>query len=200
MAFTQIKSVSILPSSSSRTNNIKHPTHLHAIFDDDDISNFDALCRFGLATFISRITQPDKYWEAVENYQRKEGCSKVEAVRNMDAYFTDPSGWVTRRQRSERTGEPLPDYMGKSSVQKRPVFSALWATFVFWFFLVFLPTRITEVGGIKPSALNGGFCPPNVRVIDENGKESFKCEQNALGGNVGFGLSPGLKSLVDRNN
>jgi len=200
-AFTPITSTrSITSASRSWTKTVpkKSSTHLHALFDDDDISDFDALCRFGLATYINRVTQKDKYWEAVEKYQRKEGCTEVEAVRNMDAYFTDPTGWVVKRQRSEKTGEPMPDYTGKSGVQKRPVFSAFWAAFCFWFFFIFLPTRIIELGGFHPSALDGGLCPPNVRVIDADGKEQFECAQDALGNKVGFGLSPGMKALLNK--
>lgn len=160
-------------------------THLHALFDEDDISNFDALVRFGPAPFITRVTQPDRYWEAVEKYEKEEGCSRVEAVRNMDAYFTDPTGWVVKKQRAKFRGESLPDYSGQSGVQKRPIFSAFWTVLLLWFFLILVPSRVGEQG-ISPSAFKGGFCPPSVRVIEETGKINFRCEQNELGENVGF--------------
>mmetsp|Transcript_15409 Transcript_15409/g.18270 ORF Transcript_15409/g.18270 Transcript_15409/m.18270 type:complete len:196 (+) Transcript_15409:99-686(+) len=168
---------------SSRTSQIS--TSLHALFDDEDISNFDALVRFGPAPFITRVTQPDRYWDAVEKYKKEEGCSEVEAVRNMDAYFLDPTGWVVAKQRNKLKGEPLPDYMGKSGVQKRPIFSAFWTVLLLWFFLILVPGRIGEQG-IRPSAFKGGFCPPSVRVIEADGKTNFRCKQNELGETVGL--------------
>lgn len=40
----------------------------------------------------------------------------------MDAYFSDPDGWVLSRGRIEKYGEKI-DYTKKSGVQKRPIFS-----------------------------------------------------------------------------
>jgi len=155
----------------------KIDTKLRALFDDDDTSDFDALLRFGPAPFITRITQREKYEAAVEKFQRKEGCSKVEAVRNMDAYFSDPDGWVLSRGRIEKYGEKI-DYTKKSGVQKRPIFSTFWAVFIFWFFLIFLPTRVQELdNSSKPKAFEGGFCMPDVRYYDEKGKQQFKCKR-----------------------
>lgn len=136
---------------------------------DDDTSTFDALLRFGPAPAAVRIFQPEKYEESVENFMKKEGCSRLIAVRNMDAYFSDPIGWALKRERAKDYGETI-DYTRKSGVQKRPVFSFFWAIFVFWFFIVFLPTRITELGGIQPSALSGGICDPSETVLVEGRK------------------------------
>merc|ERR1740139_2000349 len=67
------------------------------LFEDDDMSAFNALCQYGPTPFFIRITQKERYWEAVDNFQKKDGCSRVLAVRNMDAYFSDPSGWLDGR-------------------------------------------------------------------------------------------------------
>jgi len=145
------------------------------LFEDDDVSAFNALCQFGPAPFFIRITQPDKYWEAVDKFETEERVSRVIAVRNMDAYFADPIGWGLKRGRAKDFGEVV-DYTRKTGVQKRPIFSLFMLCLTSWFFLLFLPTRISELGGLKPSALNGGLCPPDVRVFDENGKQQFECK------------------------
>ena len=93
----------------------------------------------------------------------------------MDAYFADPIGWGLRREREKQFGEVV-DYTKKTGVQKRPVFSLFMVILTSWFFLIFLPTRVDELGGLKPSALEGGLCPPDVRIIDENGRERFECK------------------------
>merc|ERR1740139_2070217 len=103
------------------------------LFEDDDMSAFNALCQYGPTPFFIRITQKERYWEAVDNFQKKDGCSRVLAVRNMDAYFSDPSGWLVARDREKKYGE-VTDYTKKTGVQKRPVFSLFWASFLFYFF------------------------------------------------------------------
>mmetsp|Transcript_658 Transcript_658/g.1321 ORF Transcript_658/g.1321 Transcript_658/m.1321 type:complete len:208 (-) Transcript_658:80-703(-) len=155
---------------------LSHPSpNRLSLFEDDDISDFNALCQFGPAPFVVRLTDREKFWRSVDDFQAKEGCSRVVAVRNMDAFFSDPNGWVLARDRAEKYGE-VKDYTKKSGVQKRPVFSFFWTCLVVWFFFSFLPTRIGELG-VHPSAFQGGFCPPDVRIIDENGRESFECKK-----------------------
>mmetsp|Transcript_32886 Transcript_32886/g.49627 ORF Transcript_32886/g.49627 Transcript_32886/m.49627 type:complete len:222 (+) Transcript_32886:70-735(+) len=153
------------------------------LFEDDDVSAFNALCQFGPSPFFIRITQSDKYWEAVNKFQKEERVSRVIAVRNMDAYFADPMGWALKRERAKDYGEVI-DYTKKTGVQKRPVFSLFMLCLTTWFFLSFLPTRVNELGGLKPSALEGGFCPPDVRIIDENGKERFECKPKTFSDQV----------------
>lgn len=158
-------------------SSLQQQRHQMALFDDEDTSTFDALVRFGPAPFMIRLLQPDKYEAGVQKFMKEEGCSRVVAHRNMDAYFLDPNGWVVARDRATRRGEVTPDYTGQSAVQRRPVFSFFWAIFVFWFFLSFIPTRVTELGGINPHALSGGFCTPDVRVVDDHGREQFYCSK-----------------------
>lgn len=158
---------------SSRT--VSRRTTTLNLFEDDDVSAFNALCQFGPAPFFARITQPDRYWDAVEKFQKEEGVDRIIAVRNMDAYFADPIGWGLRREREKDFGEVI-DYTRKTGVQKRPVFSLFMLFLTTWFFFFFIPTRMEELGGMKPSALKGGLCTPDVRVIDSKGRESFECK------------------------
>ena len=158
-----------------KLSKIKQKKSRLGLFEDDDISAFNCLAQFGPAPFFIRLTQSDKYWAAVDDYQRQEGTTRVDAVRNMDAYFADPIGWGLKRERAKKFGEVIDYNSRKTGVQKRPVFSLFMLILTSWFFLSFLPSRMNELGGMKPSALNGGFCPPDVRVIGEDGRESFEC-------------------------
>lgn len=164
----------VITTSNSPIRSSKSPGFLF-LFEDDDVSAFNTLCQFGPAPFFVRTTQSSKYWKAVYKFEKEENVSRVLAVRNMDAYFSDPIGWGLKRDREKKYGEKV-DYSRKTGVQKRPAFSLFMLLLTSWFFLLFLPTRIYELGGLKPSALNGGLCPPEVRIIDENGKERFECK------------------------
>ena len=60
--------------------------------------------------------------------------------------------------REEELGEYI-DYSTKSGVQNRPVFSFFWACWCFYFFFIFLPARVTELGGINPSGFSNPLEP-----------------------------------------
>mmetsp|Transcript_7530 Transcript_7530/g.17336 ORF Transcript_7530/g.17336 Transcript_7530/m.17336 type:complete len:209 (+) Transcript_7530:109-735(+) len=137
-------------------------------FDKDDLSPLDTLLRRGPIPLGIRLLRPEKYEEAVANYMRKDGCDRATAQRSMDAYFKDPNGFVISKQRQRDLGERVGDINAPTGIAKRPVFSALWATFCFWLFFVFFPTRIDELGGINPSFARGGVC--NLPVRDVSGK------------------------------
>jgi len=89
----------------------------------------------------------------------------------MDAFFQDPNGWVLQKERGRKLGglEDL-DYNAPTGVQKRPVFSVVWAGFCFWLFFSFFPTRIGELGGFKPSAIENGVCTYTTSVSEGGGK------------------------------
>ena len=82
------------------------------------------------------------------------GRNRVDAQRAVDFYFNDPNGFGCNELREKELGEKI-DYSQKSGVQNRPVFSALWAAWCFYFFFVFLPARVGEIGGIHPSGFTG---------------------------------------------
>jgi len=137
-------------------------------FDVDDLSPVDTLFRRGAIPFSVRLLRPQKWEEAVQNYIKKDGCDRATAQRSMDAYFNDPNGFIISKQREKAMGEKPGDINRPTGVQKRPVFSAIWATFCFWLFFVFFPTRIEELGGINPTYGTNGMC--NLPVRDVSGK------------------------------
>ena len=147
-------------------------------FDVDDLSPLDTLLRRGVIPLTVRLTQSQRYEDAVRNYMRKEGCDRPTAQRNMDAFFNDPNGWVVAKGRERDLGEDFCDINAPTGVQKRPVFSALWAGFCFYFFFVFLPARVEELGGISPSLGSNGYCLETVKVVDESGATKFVCPKS----------------------
>jgi len=137
-------------------------------FDVNDLSPLDTLLRRGVVPLGIRLLRPEKYETAVQDYMRKERCDRATAQRNMDAFFNDPNGWVVSYGRKRDLGEDFGDINAPTGVQKRPVFSFFWGTFCFWLFFSFFPTRIAELGGIKPSVgTEGAVCLYQKR--DSNG-------------------------------
>ena len=99
------------------------------------------------------MARPDFYEETVVTYMETKGVDRLEAQRRMDFMFNDPNGFGVNELREEQMGEKI-NYNIKSGVQNRPVFSAFWAAWCFYFFFIFLPARVTELGGID-------FTPPS---------------------------------------
>ena len=93
------------------------------------------------------MARPDFYEETVVTYMETKGVDRLEAQRRMDFMFNDPNGFGVNELREEQMGEKI-NYNIKSGVQNRPVFSAFWAAWCFYFFFIFLPARVTELGGI----------------------------------------------------
>lgn len=139
-------------------------------FDINDLSPLDTLMRRGVVPLGIRLLRPAKYEEAVETFMQKERCDRATAQRNIDAFFNDPNGWVVAYGRQRDLGEDFGDINAPTGVQKRPVFSFFWASFCFWLFFSFFPTRIAELGGIQPSYSTGGICKYPVKT-----EQGFKC-------------------------
>ena len=118
-----------------------------AFLDDDDGSIWDTLLRNGPISFGIRVARPDFYEETVVTYMETKGVDRLEAQRRMDFMFNDPNGFGVNELREEQMGEKI-NYNIKSGVQNRPVFSVFWAAWCFYFFFIFLPARVTELGGI----------------------------------------------------
>ncbi|CAM9122825.1 unnamed protein product [Heterosigma akashiwo] len=55
------------------------------------------LQRQGLLPFLIRVFPLSPYDAAVEKYMKRDGCDKVTAQANMDAYFNDPNGWAANK-------------------------------------------------------------------------------------------------------
>jgi len=147
-------------------------------FDIDDLSPVDTLMRRGVIPLSIRLLNKEKYETAVVDYMQKERCDRATAQRNMDAFFNDPNGWVISYGRKRDLGEDFGDINAPTGVQKRPVFSFFWASFCFWLFFIFFPTRIQELGGIQPSAgTSGGAC----LVPQRDSKGGLYCEDSAKG-------------------
>ena len=131
------------PPTRSQTRQLKQA----AFLDDDDGSIWDTLLRNGPISFGIRVARPDFYEETVVTYMETKGVDRLEAQRRMDFMFNDPNGFGVNELREEQMGEKI-NYNIKSGVQNRPVFSAFWAAWCFYFFFIFLPARVTELGGI----------------------------------------------------
>ena len=110
-------------------------------------SIWDTLLRNGPISFGIRVARPDFYEETVVTYMETKGVDRLEAQRRMDFMFNDPNGFGVNELREEQMGEKI-NYNIKSGVQNRPVFSAFWAAWCFYFFFIFLPARVSELGGI----------------------------------------------------
>lgn len=140
--------------------------------DMDDLSPIDTLLRRGVIPLGIRLFNEEKYEDAVVNYMKKDGCDRATAQRNMDAFFNDPNGWVVNQGRMRDLGEDYGDINAKTGVQKRPVFSTVWAVFTFWAFFIFFPGRIAELGGVNPSLPDNGYCSFPVQTVD-----GLKCKE-----------------------
>jgi hypothetical protein len=149
-------------------------------FDVNDLSPLDTLLRRGVVPMGIRLFRPQKYEDAVVDYMKRERCDRATAQRNMDAFFNDPNGWVISYGRKRDLGEDFGDINAPTGVQKRPVFSLIWGSFCVWLFFVFFPTRIEELGGVKPSAVApGGACLTPKRSADgslfcQDGPKAFE--------------------------
>ena len=127
---------------------------VRAIFDEDDISLVDTLFRYGPIPTVVRVFNPDLYEQKVTELMAATGRSRLDAQRAIDFSFNDPNGFGVNEIREAEIGEKI-DYSKASGVQNRPVFSALWAAWCFYFFLIFLPGRVGELGGVHPSGFTG---------------------------------------------
>lgn len=91
-----------------------------------------SLLRHGPSPFIQRVANADQYEQAVLKYQAAEGCSRLEAMGNMDAYFNNAADWAYQKQ-EEKNGAPKVDY-AKLDVGQA-VKTTVWAVFVTPFLL-----------------------------------------------------------------
>ena len=98
---------------------------------------------------------PQVYEEKVNELMETTGRTRLEAQRATDFYFNDPNGFGVQEIREIELGEKV-DYSKKSGVQNRPIFSAFWASWCFYFFFIFLPARVGELGGVNPTGFDFG--------------------------------------------
>jgi len=127
-----------------------------------DVNSFypsnKTLMRAGPIPFLTRLTNPDKYEQAVLKYmyQSKE-YDFQEAQANMDAYFSSPTDWAEQKMMEQRGERPKFRYADAAVDESRAVLTFVWAGFVAY-----------VVGKIVYTAITGGydwdtlFLPKNV--------------------------------------
>ena len=73
-------------------------------FDDSSFyPSSKTLMRSGPLPFITRLTNPDKYEQAVYNYMYQSSEKDLEeAQANMDAYFSSPTDWAEQKMMEQR--------------------------------------------------------------------------------------------------
>jgi hypothetical protein len=86
-----------------------------------------SLIRQGPVPFFIRVLKPDTYNAAVNKYMKKEGCSRIEAMGNMDAYFMDPNGWASRKIKEKKGELPLFDYVNVNTDPFQLALTTMWA-------------------------------------------------------------------------
>ena len=85
-----------------------------------------SLIRQGPVPYLIRLVKPDTYEAAVDKYMMKEGCSRLEAQANMDAYFMDPNGWAAQKIREKKGGQKV-DYVNANTSPTQLALTAVWA-------------------------------------------------------------------------
>jgi len=86
-----------------------------------------SLLRQGPGPFITRLSNADKYEQAVLKYMASEGISRLEAQENMDAYFNNAADWAYQKMQ-EKKRAPKVDY---NKIKTKDVaLSAIWGLFI----------------------------------------------------------------------
>lgn len=85
------------------------------------------LTRQGPVPVFIRMAKPETYAQAVEKFQRKKGCSLLEAQASMDAYFADPNGFLGDEVRVQKGLMSPRDYVNVNQSPFNLVLTAIWA-------------------------------------------------------------------------
>jgi len=88
-----------------------------------------SLYRAGPVPFFQRIVNADSYEQAVLKYMAQEGCDRVEAQGNMDAYLENPQDWAYQKM-TEKNGGMVKDYANANMDPKQIILSTMWACVV----------------------------------------------------------------------
>lgn len=92
-----------------------------------------SLIRAGPLPFFRRITQSDQYEQAVLKYMATDGCDRIEAQGNMDAFFENPNDWQYQKLQ-EKKGAAKYDYANANTSPKDVALTGTWALIVVvWF-------------------------------------------------------------------
>jgi len=106
-----------------------------------------SLIRAGPIPFITRLTNSDKYEQAVYKYMYQSSEQDLEeAQANMDAYFRSPTDWAEQKMMEQRGDRPVFRYSEADVDGERTVLTFVWAGFLFY-----------VVGKIVYTAITGGY-------------------------------------------
>eukprot|EP00568_Trieres_chinensis_P005714 CAMPEP_0183293256 /NCGR_PEP_ID=MMETSP0160_2-20130417/2011_1 /TAXON_ID=2839 ORGANISM="Odontella Sinensis, Strain Grunow 1884" /NCGR_SAMPLE_ID=MMETSP0160_2 /ASSEMBLY_ACC=CAM_ASM_000250 /LENGTH=200 /DNA_ID=CAMNT_0025454343 /DNA_START=22 /DNA_END=624 /DNA_ORIENTATION=+ len=94
---------------------------------EDGYGPVGSLLRFGPVPFFLRLSDPDKYEQAVLKYQASEKCVRMEAQGNMDAYFENPNDWAIQKL-EEKRGSAKRDYANLDEGQV--ALTLIWAVLI----------------------------------------------------------------------
>jgi len=89
-----------------------------------------SLLRSGPLPCFKRVTNPDKYDQAVLKFMAGDLCDRNEAQGNMDAFFANPNDWQYQRLQEKNNGAPKYDYANARSNPKDVVLTVTWALIV----------------------------------------------------------------------
>ena len=94
--------------------------------DADGYPAFGSLVRQGPVPFFIRLSDSNKYDQAVVEYMAKAKCGKREAQGNMDAFFADPNGWALDKIATDE-GKVAPyDYANANTNPQQLVLTTAW--------------------------------------------------------------------------
>jgi len=96
-----------------------------------------SLIRAGPIPFFQRVTNPDKYDQAVLKYMASDNCDRTEAQGNMDAFFENPNDWQFQKLQ-EKNGAAKYDYANANTSPKDVALTGTWALIVVVFFTTFI--------------------------------------------------------------
>ena len=89
-----------------------------------------SLLRHGPGAFITRVTNPDLYDQAVMKFMANDKVGRWEAQGNMDRCNENAQDWMYERMEADSKGKKL-DYVTLNP--KQVILSCVWAGIVFWF-------------------------------------------------------------------
>ena len=101
-----------------------------AAANDDGVYPYDpvgSLLRHGPSPFLTRLTNPGEYEQAVLKYMATANVDRAEATGNMDAKLNNAVDWAYQKG-EERKGAPKVDYTKLD--QKDAILAVVWAVFI----------------------------------------------------------------------
>jgi hypothetical protein len=89
-----------------------------------------SLIRNGPLPLLTRLTNPDKYQQAIYKYQfESKETDLQEAQSNIDAFFSAPDVWAEQKLKEQR-GEREVYMYNKELIPERVALSVVWASIV----------------------------------------------------------------------